>query len=81
MSQLMNTLYGSLSAKYCIYFYIMSIISFLTFVFLLGTLLIKLFSRKMENTNVLLQVNLLISLFIGYFTNRLLYSMCVGSLH
>ena len=81
MADLMNKLYGPLPVKYCIYFYIMSVILFLSFLFLLGNLLLKMFRRKMDDTNMLLQLNVLISMFIAYFTNRLLYSMCAGSLH
>jgi len=77
----MNKLYGPLPVKYCMYFYIMSVILFLSFLFLLGNLLLKMFRRKMDDTNMLLQLNVLISMFIAYFTNRLLYSMCAGSLH
>ena len=80
MTQLLNTLYGPLPVKYCMYFYILSIISFLTFLFLLGNLLLKVFRRKLDGTNMVLQLNLLLSVFIGYFTNRLLYSMCSNSL-
>jgi len=81
MPDLMNKLYGPLPVKYCMYFYIMSVILFLSFLFLLGNLLLKMFRRKMDDTNMLLQLNVLISMFIAYFTNRLLYSMCAGSLH
>ena len=81
MADLLNKLYGPLPVKYCIYFYIMSVILFLSFLFLLGNLLLKMFRRKMDDTNMLLQLNVLISMFIAYFTNRLLYSMCAGSLH
>ena len=81
MADLMNKLYGPLPVKYCIYFYIMSVILFLSLLFLLGNLLLKMFRRKMDDTNMLLQLNVLISMFIAYFTNRLLYSMCAGSLH
>ena len=82
MSDLMNSLYGPLSGKYCMYFYIMSIVMFLTFVFLLGHLLMNMIRGKGgDKTNMMLKFNLLVSSFIGYFTNRLLYSICLGSLH
>ena len=81
MSDLMNSLYGPLSAKYCLYFYILSVIMFLTFIFSLGNILLKLVRQKSsDGTNMLLHINILISAFVGYFTNRLMYSMCVGSL-
>ncbi len=80
MSELMNLLYGPLHVKYCVYFYIMSIIMFLSFLFLLGNILLKLIRRKTDGMKLLLQMNILVSIFIGYFTNRLMYSICVGSL-
>lgn len=82
MSDLMNSLYGPLAVKYCLYFYILSVIMFLTFLVLLGNILLKLVRQKSgDGTNLLLHFNLLVSVFIGYFSNRLLYSMCRGSLH
>ena len=79
MSDLMNTLYGPLPIKYCLYYYIMSIIMFLSFVVVLGNLLFNLIRRKSDGT-MLIQLNLMVTIFVGYFTNRLLYSMCAGSL-
>ena len=79
MTNLMNTLYGPLPVKYCLYYYILSIITFLSFLVALGNLLLNLIRRKMDGT-VILQLNLIIITFVGYFTNRLLYSMCAGSL-
>lgn len=79
MANLMNTLYGPLPVKYCLYYYILSIITFLSFLVALGNLLLNLIRRKIDGT-VILQLNLIIITFVGYFTNRLLYSMCAGSL-
>jgi len=79
MSDLMNKLYGPLPIKYCLYYYILSIITFLSFLVALGNLLLNLIRRKIDGT-VILQLNLIIITFVGYFTNRLLYSMCAGSL-
>ncbi len=79
MSDLMNMLYGPLPVKYCLYYYIMSVIMFLSFIIVLGNLLFNLIRRKSDGT-MILQLNLIITIFIGYFTNRLLYSMCAGSL-
>jgi hypothetical protein len=75
----MNMLYGPLPVKYCLYYYIMSVIMFLSFIVVLGNLLFNLIRRKSDGT-MILQLNLIITIFIGYFTNRLLYSMCAGSL-
>ncbi len=79
MSDLMNMLYGPLPVKYCLYYYIMAIIMFLSFVVVLGNLFFNLIRRKSDGT-MLIQLNLLVTIFVGYFTNRLLYSMCAGSL-
>ena len=80
MDNIQQTFFSPLGKQYCMYFYIMSIIMFLSFLFLLGNVLMKLFRGKLDNSSGILQLNLLVSIFIGYFTNRLLYSMCAGSL-
>jgi hypothetical protein len=73
----MNTLYGPLPQKYCLYFYVMSVILFLSFLLLLGKFLWNMFKKK-ELSNIF-HANLMITTLIGYFTNRLLYTMCVNS--
>jgi hypothetical protein len=73
----MGDLFGPLHLSYCKYFYILSIFSFFSFIACLLGCGYNLLNKKKMNVNVLL---VLVNSFFGYFVNRLLYSMCVGSL-
>jgi len=70
--------FAPLGRIYCDYFFWLSVINFIVLLYILFSLLFAFFFDKKKEG--LLQI-FLISLptFIGYFTNRLLYSMCVGS--
>lgn len=75
-------LFIPLDKKYCIYFYYISVISFCFFILIfLSTLWCLVFKTKKVDlffyTN---SVSLMISTFLAYFVNRLMYSMCVKSL-
>jgi hypothetical protein len=67
-----------LGGEYCNYFYYLMVLNFIILLYiLLSGLFIFLFEKKREN---LFQVILVaLPTFVGYFTTRLLYSMCVGS--
>lgn len=82
----MNKLFGPLSREYCFYFYILSIFFYVVLV----TFIISSMFYLMKNYNKIKEIKfilfiyfiqLTISLFLSYFVNRLLYSMCVNSLH
>ena len=78
MEKLLNDLFGPLHLSYCRYFYVLSIFSFFSFVGCLLTCGYNLLNKKKINVNLLL---ILANSFFGYFVNRLLYSMCIGSLN
>ena len=68
--------------KYCNYFYYLSVISYFMFillVLLLGWVLIF-HSKKINLYFISNFISIIISLFLMYFVNRLMYSMCVKSL-
>lgn len=72
------------SKKYCLYFYFISMIFGLTFIV---TLFVGIFTYvtnyKKISIRSMLAANWLMFLannFIGYFLNRLFYSMCVNSM-
>lgn len=76
-SEIMKKLFGPLDGQWCLYFYVLAVISFVFLVMSVGNLVMCLFSKKkMKMTSVLATVQLL----IAYFINRLLYSMCASSL-
>jgi|AntAceMinimDraft_11_1070367.scaffolds.fasta_scaffold16333_1 hypothetical protein len=67
-----------LSGEYCDYFYYLSVINLLLVLYIiLSALYIFLFDKKKDGIFQIFLVSL--PTFIAYFTNRLLYSMCVGS--
>ena len=70
--------FSPLGMKFCDYFYWLSVINFIFLLYIVFSLIFAFFFDKKKDG--LFQI-FLISLptFLGYFTNRLLYSMCVGS--
>jgi len=68
--------------KYCNYFYYLSVISYFIFIFVvLSFVLLALFHSKILNLYIISNfISLIISVFLMYFVNRLMYSMCVKSL-
>ena len=81
-----NYLFSPLSKEYCAYFYILSIFFYVVLViFILLSLgyLIKNYNNLKDIKFILLiyGIQVIVSLFLSYFVNRLLYSICVNSLH
>jgi len=70
-------LFGPLGAEYCNYFYYLTVLSFLTFLFVLGSCLyIAVKSSKPDYLQLML---VSFQPFLAYFVNRLFYSMCMNS--
>ncbi len=81
MNDLMDYFFGPLPKEYCLYYYYLTIFSAITFMltfFSFSMVLMK--SKKIKSNALLSMLSVLISLFIGYFTSRLLYTMCVKAL-
>ena len=82
MSDFMTNYFGPLDKSACVYFLIISVIFFITLVLVLGSELIfilqhfKQLNFRMFTNGVLVLFNI----FIAYFVNRLLYTMCSKSL-
>lgn len=75
----MQNLFGPLSKEYCLYFYILSIIGM---VFLILIVLFALFVGITKRKGFEFYVQMMsaaLAYGIFYFQNRLLHSMCVGS--
>lgn len=86
MNSVLNNLFGPLPKEYCYYFYIMSIFFYvvlISFIILSLGYLVKNYNNLKEIKFVLLiySIQVIVSLFLSYFVNRLLYSMCINSLH
>ena len=74
------SLFSPLGSQYCMYFYFLSIISLVLLVLYAVPALYAGITKKKDFSYYLIVLAVSINLFIAYFTQRLLYSMCVGSL-
>ena len=82
MSNLMNTYFGPLSKNYCNYFLFLSMFFFtvMTIIFIFEIYYLVKNRKNLIMTNMTKPVLLVFNLFILYFVNRLLYTMCSKSL-
>ena len=84
MDNFMESYFGPLNLKpeYCLYFYYVSVAFFIMFsLSSLGFLAYIMKNFKKVKTGYLVNsISLLLSTFISYFANRVLYTMCVTSL-
>ena len=74
MSNLAHELFSPLGREYCLYFYYLTILAFISFFIVLIHGAYKLINGKAKIFDVLVTM---ISPFLLYFNNRLLYGMCV----
>jgi hypothetical protein len=81
MNDTMNYFFGPLSKEYCLYYYFLAVISAIIFTLTaLSFAVVIVKSKKIKAGMWLSMFNTLLSIFIGYFVSRLLYTMCVKSL-
>jgi hypothetical protein len=84
MANFMNLYFGPLNLKpeYCLYFYYVSVVFFILFALsFLGLLMYVGKNFKSIKAGYLVNsLSLLLSTFISYFANRVLYTMCVSSM-
>jgi len=78
----MNDFFGPLSKEHCAYFYFFSVSGFIVMLmFILFTLMILVRFYKKINTSLLVNlIMMIINSFLLYFSNRLLYTMCMKTL-
>ncbi len=82
MSDLITTFFGPLDKNACVYFLIISVLFFISLILLLGTELLYIL-RNFNKLNFRTLSNGLIvifNIFVAYFVNRLLYTMCSKTL-
>jgi hypothetical protein len=82
MSNFMDTYFGPLNKDSCVYFFILS---FIFFILLFVALSIHIFFyfknfKQLNLTNIMNTIIIIFNIFIVYFVNRLLYTMCNKSL-
>jgi hypothetical protein len=79
MDNALQTLFGPLSKKYCLYFYLLSIIGFVLFaVIILGTLVSGL-SNRLGLMHYVAGASVASVYGLFYFQSRLLHGMCMSS--
>ena len=78
----MTTYFGPLSREYCAYFYFMSILFFVFFVLsiigVFSAVIMK--GKKMDFMFFVNSFMLILNTLLAYFVNRLLNTMCNGSI-
>ena len=79
-SATLDYIYGPINQKYCLYFYILSVIGFLALLFVLIMLVYSVFARKNSALFYINMIAMAILYAMGYFQNRLLYNMCAGTM-
>jgi len=80
MADVMDVLYGPLGRDYCIWFYALSILGFLSLFILVVSTLYYGVTKKKGLEFYLMMIPVALGYAIFYFQNRLLYSMCSGKM-
>lgn len=76
----LDYIYGPISQKYCMYFYILSVVGFILLLIVLLATIYQGFTKKHPMSFYLSMVMLAILYGMFYLQNRLLYNMCTGSM-
>ena len=81
MSDFENIVFGPLGKPYCNYFYFLSVIGYIFMILsLLSLLYVGATTKNTDSKFYMAGVTVILAYGIFYFQNRLLYSMCVGTL-
>jgi hypothetical protein len=82
MSSLYQLFFGPLDKSACMYFYFLSIIFFLIMVVVLFREFLYVVKNyeKMNFTKFITGLFLFFNIFLAYFVNRLMYTMCTKSI-
>ena len=76
----LDYIYGPISQKYCLYFYILSVVGFLALLFVLVMIVYSLATKKNSTMFYINMIMMGILYGMGYLQNRLLYNMCAGTM-
>lgn len=80
MVDIMDYLYGPLSKDWCLYFYILSIFYFISFLFTIIGFIRYITSKNVDYNIAITSFMFSISVLVAYFVMRLLHGMCINSL-
>lgn len=76
-SKEISTLFAPLDKKYCMYFYILSVAAFILLIFSVISLIFLLGDFQKHKYVIMSTVYSSLMLGVSYFSNRLLYTMCI----
>lgn len=74
-NNLVSSLFSPFGREYCLYYYYLTVITFVFFVLSFVSALYLVITKKLALSSALYS---LVMSFLLYFNNRLLYSMCVN---
>ena len=77
---LFDSITGSISKDYCLYFYVLTILAFISLLFSIISLLFGLFKKSIPLPVFIGLLSTPFALFLVYLSNRLMYNMCLSSL-
>ena len=72
-----SSLFSPLDKKYCMYFYFLSVMAFIFLIFSVISILFLLADYNKHKYVIMSSVSSALMLALSYFTNRLLYTMCI----
>jgi hypothetical protein len=80
---MLNSIVGPLPQKYCMLFYVLSVVSFITFILSVLSILYTLFlsKSKMDTSMVMTMGVVSLGQLLVYVQTRLFYNMCINSIH
>lgn len=81
MTDIMETLFGPLDRKFCDYFWLLSVLGFVLLAVLLVSSLLVGISKNKGSDFYFQTISIALGYAIFYFQNRLLHSMCTGSMN
>lgn len=81
MADIMETLFGPLDRKFCDYFWLLSVLGFVLLAVLLISSLLVGISKNKGIDFYFQTISIALGYAIFYFQNRLLHSMCSGSMN
>ena len=80
-STFMETYFGPVGNEWCIYFYALSILFFISFILaiigIISAVVMK--GKKIDAMFIVNSLALLFNTLLAYFVNRLLHTMCMNS--
>ena len=82
MNSFMDDYFGPLGKEYCVYFYVLSIIFGVTFIFTAISIayFIIMHYKKVDTMFVVNSFFVLLNTFLAYLVNRIMNAMCVKTL-